>query len=76
MESPLTPNQTKVLNYIVQYFGQNKKAPSQIEISVACQIKQSNISKYLAALNRRGCIVYYNYVPRGIELRNNNGTDF
>ena len=68
MRPLLTSKQSSVYNFIVQYQKENERSPSQDEISAECKIKQSNVCKYLDALDRKDYIVYYRNTARGIEL--------
>jgi DNA-binding MarR family transcriptional regulator len=68
MTKSLAKKQETIYKFISDYSRSNKRAPSQLEISKATGIQQSNIGKYLKLIEQKGFISWYPFEPRGIKV--------
>ena len=64
----LTNQQLDTMNFIENYYKKHQRAPSQAEIAGACNVRQGNVGKILAALEKKYYINLNYGEARGIEL--------
>lgn len=64
----LTEKQKRVIDFIKEYVQSNGVAPSQTEIAQVCNVRQGNVGKILAALEKKNYIKLKYGQARGIEL--------
>ena len=64
----LTRQQRENMSFIESYFKEHERAPSQAEIAQACNVRQGNVGKILAALEKKNYVNLKYGEARGIEL--------
>jgi len=74
MTTPLTPEQSRVLNHIIEYKGKHGFIPSVREIAQELGYKSANnVRQHLRLIERKGHIRIAHGLARGIEILSNKG---
>jgi len=66
--SRLTPNQSRVLECIEEFIGENGYSPTLDEIANRLGVRKPTVQQYLAALEAKGVITRKRYAHRSIEV--------